>query len=99
MTKNEQLFFEAIRTVAPISRRILMQGEYYAPSLAEIMESPESMKRAAENFGRFCDAQTRSTKDMNSGIESDEDFSALLDGCGEKDDKFYKKLCEIGADD
>ena len=65
------------------------------PSLAEILESPESLKKADENFGKFCDAQ--SLKVNLSDIP--EGFLKILDECGNKSDEFYKKICDIGRNE
>lgn len=70
-----------------------MQNEYYIPSLAEIMNSPESLQKAADDFVKFCIEQNND--EINNNIEIDKDFLNILDNCGEKDDKFYEKICKI----
>lgn len=71
-----------------------------AQTLADIMASPESMRRAAEDFMVFCDAQEVTDDGMNLGVKNDADFTALLERCGcQTDPAYYKNFCKIGEND
>ena len=69
------------------------------PTLAEITSSPEALQRAAEEFVAFHSSQTKSTEDMNKGIENAKQFIELMDSCGTDESINYEEFCEIGKDD
>lgn len=77
------------------------------PTLAEITANPQALEDAANDFAAFHSSQKRPAEDMsggieedmNRGIETDEQFIALINKCGANTDLDYKKFCEIGEDD
>ncbi len=69
------------------------------PTLAEITANPQALEDAANNFVAFRSSQTRSVEDMNKGIETDEQFIALVNKCETNADMDYKKFSEIGEGD
>lgn len=68
-------------------------------TLAEIMETPATLEAAADEFVAFDAARTRSKEDMNKGIETEEEFIAIVKKCGNNGSINYKKFCEIGKND
>lgn len=69
------------------------------PTLAEIMSNPEALEKAAEDFAAYHAARAKSDDDMNKGIQTDEEFIAIMNKCGTNPNINYKAFCEIGKDD
>lgn len=76
-----------------------MPSEHSVQTLAEILESEETLQQAADDFANFSLAQEKNDDDMNNGIESCNDFLNLLDKIEIKSPDFYRDFCRLGADD
>ena len=70
-----------------------------ARTLAEIMASPESLQRAADDFVSFCAAQNENCEAMNHDEKTDVDLVSLLEQCGRRTDlDYYRNFCKIDYD-